>query len=184
MARRLAFVLEIDPEVFAEHARDNGWDEAGADEEDEDRPRQRWDAPGGRVTFVDDTVVEVQYLDIEAEPSGPVEDAVKAEFTAYDKADCLGALDLAQPRETVVRALRLLACTAPGPVDNQVVEATTAALDDEREDVRVAALKVANYTRWTRLLPRVREVAESDGSDRVRRFAGNSRLLLEAVERA
>jgi len=188
MTRRLAFVLEVDPDDFARLAQENGWTpvDAGAEQDessDEDRPERRWQVPGGEVRFVDDTVVEVQYVDISAEPSAPIEETIDAELRAYDKETCLQVLDLSKPEATVSHALRLLATTAPGDFDQRVFDATASALQDEREKVRYWALKIANYTEWTQFLPEVSRLASSDPSQTVRTFATNSKLLLEAIGR-
>lgn len=185
MARRLAFVLQIDPDVFALHAQDNGWDEVEIEEnDDEDIPARLWQVPeGGEVRFVDDTAIECQYVEIDADSIDPIEAAIKEEFTCYDRQDCIDVLDLGQPEETVCHALRLLTCTAPGKVDQQVIDATVEALRDERENVRVAAVQIPTSTRWTEFLPEVTRLAKSDPSTRVQGFASNAKLILELMQR-
>lgn len=185
MMRRLAVVLELDSEVFAEHARDNGWTEVPIPEnDDEDRPIRLWQVPsGGEVRFVDETALPCQYVEITADDTAAIETAIADEFTCYDKQDCVEILDLGQPEETVCHALRLLACAAPGDVDQQVVETILPALADERENVRVTALRVPIATRWPAFLPEVTRLAADDPSDRVRHFATNAKLIIEAAER-
>ncbi len=186
MTRRLAFVLQIDLGVFALHAQDNGWQQidVGQDEPfDEDRPDQRWRVPGGEVRLVDDTVILVQYVDVTAEPTGPIEEAIKSEFTCYDREDCLEVLDFGQAEEAVCHAVRLLTCTAPGPFDQRVFDAAVAAMHDRREDVRVAAMMIANYTGWAQFLPEISRLATNDPSDRVRGFADSHRFILELALR-
>lgn len=185
MARRLAFVLQIDPNVFALHAQDNGWTEVEIEEnDDDDRPARLWQVPdGGEVRFVDDTGMKCQYVEIDADPTDPIEIAIKEELTCYDRQDCVEVLDLTQQEETVCHALRLLTCTAPGEVDQQVIDATVEALRDERENVRVAAAKIPTSTRWTEFLPEVTRLAKTDPSKRVQGSAGNAKLILELTQR-
>lgn len=185
MARRLAFVLQIDPDVFALHAQDNGWTEAAIEENhDEDRPARLWRLPdSGEVRFVNETALQCQYVEITADPANPIEVAINEEFTCYDRQDCVEVLDLTQREETVCHALRLLTCTAPGEVDQQVIDVTVEALQDERENVRVAAVQIPVYTRWTEFLPEVTRLAETDPSKRVRSFAGNAKLILQLTQR-
>jgi hypothetical protein len=187
MARRLAFAMDLDSRVFALHAQDNGWtpgDAESAGPPDEDRPAQQWQVPGGHLHFVDDTVIRVQYVDIAAEPAQPVEDAVKAEFTCYDKDDCLEVLNLDDPEETVCRALRLLTATAPGEFDPRVLQAAQQAMRDEREEVRVTALMISVYTMWQQFVPEISRLADGDPSPRVRRFADSYRFGLQISARA
>jgi hypothetical protein len=182
---RLAFPLEFDPRVFAREARDHGWAEIeGGRGDDENRPAWRYQVPGGELTFVDDTVVGVQYVAIAAEPPAPIREAIEVESTAYDRAECVDLLDLGEREAKVINCLKLLAVTAPGPFDQRLFDGVVAALRDEREEVRYWALKVPDYTEWPQFLPAVRELATADPRERIRRFAGNTRLLLEAVTRA
>lgn len=176
--------MHLEPGVFELHARDNGWEQLDADPDraadlDEYRPTRRWCVPGGELRFIHDTVLRVQYAEIAADPTEPVVRAIEAEFTAYDRDACLEVLDLEQPEQMVTHALRLLAATAPGPFDQRIVEATVAAMHDDRPEVRYWALKVANSTAWSQLLDAVRRLETDDPSDRLRRFAGNSRVILE-----
>ncbi len=185
MGRRLAFVLQIDPGVFALHAQDNGWVEVEIEENhDEDRPARLWRIPDdGEVRFVDETALQCQYVEITADATDPVQAAINEEFTCYDRQDCVEVLDLSQGEDTVRHALRLLTCTAPGEVDQQVIDATVEALRDARENVRVAAVQIPIYTRWTEFLPEVTRLAETDSSKRVRSFAGNAKLILQLTQR-
>lgn len=184
MAHRLAFVLQIDPDVFALHARDNRWTEVKIEENhDEDRPARLWRVPdGGEVRFVNETALQCQYVEITADPTDPVEAAIKEEFTCYDRQDCIEVLDLTQREETVCHALRLLTCTAPGQCNQQVIDATVEALHDERENVRVAAVQIPLYTKWTEFLPEVTRLVGTDSSKRVRSFAGNAKLILQLTQ--
>jgi len=184
VADRLAFVLPLPAEVFGAHAAEQGWRLAETDDADEDEVRQVWAVPGGTITFVDDTVIEVQYVELGTTQRGPVTDSLAAEFTYYTRDDCLAALDLAQPEATVCRALKLLAATAPGAHDENTADRVAAALRDDRENVRVAALMVVAYTKWVEFLPQVSELETTDPSTRVRGFAGNDRMLLDAVRRS
>lgn len=185
VARRLAFVLQIDPDVFALHAQDNGWTEIEIEEnDDEDLPTRLWRVPqGGEVRFVNDTAIECQYVEIDVKSIDSIENSISEEFTCYDRQDCVDILDLSQPEETVCHALRLLTCTAPGEVDQQVIDATVEALRDERESVRVTAIQIPTYTRWPEFLPEVTRLAKSDPSKRVQGFAGNAKLILELTQR-
>jgi hypothetical protein len=83
----------------------------------------------------------------------------------------------------VCYGLRRLACSAPGEVDQDVIDLAVEAMRDKRDDVRIAALQVPFHTRWTEFLPEVTRLAEPGSADRVRGFAGNAKLILELTER-
>ena len=180
MAHRLAFVLQIDPGTFASHARELGWEPAdGAGRGSAQDPRaQRWRVPGGEVDFVDDTVTEVQYVDVDADPPEPVEEAITKDLLCYDRDDCLEIFDLGAPEETTCHALRLLTVTAPAAFDQRVFDAAIEAMSDDRENVRVAAMMIANYTRWDEFLPEIDHLASDDPSPRVRGLASNHQFVL------
>lgn len=186
MTRRLAFVLQIDPDVFALHAHDNGWTEVEIDEnDDEDRPARLWRLPDkGEVRFVDETALQCQYVEINADSTDLIESKIKEEFTCYDRQDWVDALDLTQAEKPVCHGLRRLACTAPGEVDQNVIDVATEAMRDNRENVRIAALKIPVHTRWAEFLPEVTRLAENEPSELVRGFAGNAKLILELTHRA
>lgn len=179
--RRLAFALETHQDVFAFYAEERGWVEVAPEATDFDEHLIRtWQVPqGGMVRFVDDDAIDVQYIEISADSAESIEAAVQEEFTCYDKLDCLGLVDLRQREETVTHALRLLTCTASGGFDPAVFEVTSSALRDERENVRVAALRIPRYTEWGEFLPQVGETFSNDPSERVRGHAGNVKLILE-----
>ncbi len=185
MARRLAFVLQIDPDVFALHAQDNGWTEVEIEENhDEDRPMRLWRIPdGGEVRFVNETALQCQYVEINADPTDPVEAAINEESTCYGRRDWVEALDLTQAEEPVCHGLVRLACTSPGEIDRDVINVTIEGLRDERDNVRIAALKTPIYTKWAEFLPEVTRIAENDHSRAVRGFAGNAKLILELTQR-
>ena len=181
--RRLAFTLETDLDVFACFAEERGWAEVISESTDFDgRPSRAWQVPqGGTVRFVDDDAVRVQYIEISAVLPESIEAAVQEAFTCYDKRDCVGLVDLRQGEETVTHALRLLACTAPGGFDPAVFEVVASALRDQRENVRVAALRIPRYTESVEFFPQVGQIFSNDSSQRVRGHAGNVKLILEST---
>jgi hypothetical protein len=186
MVRRLALVLQADPDEFAFFAEDQKWNELEAtpeDSADEDRPVRRWAVPGGELRFVDDAALRRQYIDIVAEPSEPIEAAINEEFPAYDEQDWLTALDFTHAEKKVCQALHGLAATAVGPVDQGVVEATLRALEDDRVEVRICGLKIPMYARWPEFLPVVTRLAKDDPNDWVRSAAASARVILEATQR-
>ena len=185
MSRRLAFVLELDADVFAELARDEGWIEFQIPENsDEDRPARAWHLPGsGQLRFVDDTSLSCQYVEITGGDTALVERPIRQEFTCYDRYECAEIVDLQQPEETVCRALQLLSCTAPGPFNRSVFDAAVPPLTDSRENVRIAAVQVAFRTMWPDFQPHISRLASDDVRDRVRMFVGNAKLRLEVAAR-
>ncbi|MFI6723149.1 hypothetical protein NRF20_22270 [Streptomyces sp. R-74717] len=184
--RKLAFVLETHQDVFAEFAQRSGWVRTLEDSEDfpsfDERSVWSWQVPqGGGVRFVDDDALRLQYIEISGDHAVQLEEAVQEEFTCYDKSDCLDIVDLNQDEEIVTHALRLLTCTSVGEFDQEVFDRAIAALDDEREDVRIAALRIPRYTEWVEFLSEVNRVYLSDPSGRVRAQAGNVKLILELI---
>jgi hypothetical protein len=179
---RLVFLQDVDVEDFDDFAEDSGWNEVELDPEtydSEDYPAQLWDAPGGQVHFVDDTVFKLQYVDIDT-PSSEIERAIREEFEVRDRDELLGLLDLTAPADDLSRTLRMLARAAQAtPFDQLIFDAVTTALDNDHEDMQIAALAVAGRSRWTQFLPRVTELAENSESARVRGVAGNARTILE-----
>jgi hypothetical protein len=184
MTVRLVFPLRMEVDIFDEIAADQSWPEVDDDlPEDDDAPAKRWRVPGGTLRFVDDQLVEVQYIDVSAEPLEPVVAVIEQQFTGYDRDYCLAALDLGNGEAEVTHAVRLLAAVASGPFDQRVFDATVAALHDEREKVRYWALKIAIYTRWPQLVDEARRLEKSDPSQTVRGFAANTRMILELSNR-
>lgn len=187
MVRRLAFVLEVDPSRFAQFAGAYGWRKAetqlGSDGDvDSDRPEQGWRTPdGGEVRYVNDTVLPGQYVDIAADHA---EDVIREEFTAYDQSEAVEVLDLEQSEVTVCHALRLVACTAPGPFARQVFDVVIEAMHDERTEVQITALKTPRYTKWTEFLPEVTRLAAETQDDDVAGAAGTVQMLLEVTKQA
>ncbi|NHC13798.1 hypothetical protein [Motilibacter deserti] len=186
MPTRLAFVLEMSDEIFAAFAEERGWVGAPQTERDsseEDRFERTWQlADGsGTVVFVDDALLEVQFVEVEASGELEVRKAIEEEFPCYDNEQCLASLDFEQEAVTVCRALDMLACTAPNRFDQNVFNATVRALADVREEVRVAALRIVRQTEWTDFLAVVTRVSLADPSDRVRRLAAGPRMILEVL---
>jgi hypothetical protein len=184
MRLRLVSPLTIDVRVFEELAAEQSWMEARDDgPEDEDAPSKVWQVPGGTLRFVDDQLLQVQYVEVCAVPCEPVLGVIERRFTGYDRDDCLAALDLGMAETQVTHGVRLLAAVSTGSFDQRVYDATVAAMRDTRDRVRYWALKVANYTRWPQFLDEARRLEERDPSQTVRSFAGNTRVILELSNR-
>ncbi len=184
MTLRLVFPLTMDVGIFDEIAAEQSWPEAADDQpEDDDPPAKVWKVPGGTLRFVDDQLLQVQYVDVSADPPEPVVAVIEQQFTGYDRDYCLAALDLGKSEAEVTHGLRLLAAVATGPFDQRVYDATVAALHDGREKVRYWALKVASYTRWSQFLNEARRLEKGDPSQTVRSFAGNTRVIVELSNR-
>lgn len=177
---RLVFPHPVELGSFERIATEQAWTELADDRpEDEDAPSKLWRVPGGSLRFVDDQLLEVQYVEVSARPCEPVVAAIEEQFSGYDQDYCLAALDLEMDEAQVTRGVRLLAAVTHGPFDPRVYDVTVAAMRDAREKVRYWALKVANYTRWPQFLGEARRLAAEDPSQTVRSFAGNTRVILE-----
>jgi hypothetical protein len=184
MTLRLVFPLTMDVSTFDEIAAEQSWPAAEDDQpQDEDAMAKVWQVPGGTLRFVDDELLQVQYVDVSANPSEPVVSVIERHFSGYDRDYCLAALDLDKGEAEVTHGMRLLAAVTTGPFDQRVYDVTVAALHDEREKVRYWALKVANYTRWRQFLDEARRLEKDDPSQTVRGFAGNTCVILELSNR-
>lgn len=184
---RLIFLEEADADDFEEFAESLGWAEVELDPESydsEDYPALLWEVPGGgQVRFVEDTVFELKYVDVDT-PSRHVALAVRAAFEVRDRDELLELVDLGASPGEITRVLYMLARAAQAtPFDQRIFDVVVLAFDADDEDVQIAALAVAGRSRWTQFIPRVAELAENTDSGRVRRFAGNATVILEMTHR-
>ena len=181
---RLTLARPISPETFAQYASSFGWRRSGKIKAKEGYSDVgllpvRYQTSNGEVIFTSEELLETQSLDIVADPTGRIEQTVRGELVCYDLGECLGAVHLSDAEDTVCRALELLAATVPERLHQEVFDIASAALGDQREEVRVKGLHIPRYTRWVQFLPIVEHLAVSDPSTRVRGFASNLKLILQ-----
>ncbi|MFI0796953.1 hypothetical protein ACH4OY_30355 [Micromonospora rubida] len=171
-------------DAFADLAESVGWTEFELDPDSydsEDYPARLWDVPDGWVRFVEDTVLGIKYVDVDA-PSRDV-DVVKTAFEARDRDELLQLLDLTGAADDVCRMLRMLARAAQAtPFDRRIFDAVAVALDSADEDVQISALAVVGRSRWTQFLPHIEGLTKTS-STRVRAFAANAKVILDTASR-
>ncbi|MEV6743184.1 hypothetical protein AB0N21_02065 [Streptomyces sp. NPDC051080] len=182
---RLVFVNEVSAGAFSDFAENqHNWtlnDERDPDADfDEDRPSVSWTTPVGLVTFIDDTVVRCQYIEMTVSSVVDVESKVREIFSCYDREEALANVDLEQDEVCVRRDYRLVACVA-GDYNHRVFELAVEGLRSSRSDIRESALIIPQYTHWVEFIPEVTRLGESDPDSTVRRIAGGISVLLEFV---
>lgn len=181
-AARLVFDTEVSLDQFSEFSERQGWENVADDDPDldEDRETSQWEAGNGNtVRFIDDSVVECQYVDFNGDDTSDLEELVRGSFTARNFTETMDDVDFEHPAEAVRQELRRLACAAPTDPDDRAVGIFTAAVQDPRSDVRFGALAIPYLTEWAECLPGVIELAENDQDDGVRSIARSTRVMLE-----
>jgi len=133
----------------------------------------------GLVSYVEDAVVALRYLETDDRAAGAL-DSIRTRLSMYDAEHVLASLRGAQSADEARLALRSTAVMAPQVCEPQWYEAIGPWFDNPHRGVRLTAVLVAAYLAWPELAPLLEHLAASDLDTDVREDA---RVLLERMRR-
>ncbi|MGI5526057.1 hypothetical protein ACQEVX_01110 [Streptomyces syringium] len=173
----------LKPEVTRDDTATLGWNlgwKLDAVGREGDTPlRDLWSKGATSITYLEDPVVQLGYFVVRGPDAAVVAQDVRSALAVCSGEEALELLKRADSRDAKVRAIYLVALTAPFEQNDLVVDAFRRIARDAEVDARHALLVGIGYNgSW----PALRELAEAvqreDPEPVVRRDAG---LLLEGL---
>lgn len=174
MRRRIALRGLVDRDDFCAFCESRGWRYVEGHPGDAETPEEDvWLTDDDvEVHWMADPTIHATYILVIGEDVFQTETAVRLAFDFWTPEEAASTVLETPDWDDRVLALSLVAASAGDSFNQPIFDAILAGLSDDNESVRLKAALTSFYARWIELLPALRERAEKDPDDDVRRVAG------------